>query len=263
MNPEVRYASPNDKIEPEPTPQSFFNRLIGVYFSPGETFQEIGRAPRLLLPLIALVLVTSVASYIVLSRIPEEVSMRIIEQQVQQQVDSGRINQEQANQQKERMIKGMTFFRGVAPFFAAVFSIVMALFFAGLVKLASLIFGGENNFKPLFTVALYSILAVSILSSILFIILVFIKPADEFDWENPIPSNLAAFLSVAGIAGLPKFLKTFLSYVDVFYIWRLILLAIGFAAVSKKLKTSTALTWLVVVALLIALVHSSWMAAFG
>jgi hypothetical protein len=263
MNPEISYASQSDKIEPEPTPQSFFSRLIGVYFSPGETFQEIGRAPRLLLPIIALVLLTVVASYIVISRIPEEVSQRLIEQQVQQQVDSGRINQEQANQQKEQMIQVANFFKRIGPFFAAIGSMLLALFFAGVVKLASLIFGIENRFKPLFTVAVYSILAVSLLSSILFIILVFIKPADEFDWENPIPSNLAAFLSVAGIAELPKFLKTFLSYADVFTIWRLVLLAIGFAAVSKKLKTSTAGIWLAIVTILIALVHSAWMAVFG
>jgi hypothetical protein len=263
MNPEISYASQSDKIEPEPTPQSFFNRLIGVYCSPGEAFQEIGRAPRLLLPVIVLLLFSVVASYIVLNRIPEEVSMRIIEQQMQQQVDSGRINQEQADQQKEQMIKGMSFFRNMTPFFAASFTILMALFFAGVVKLASLIFGIENRFKPLLTVAIYSILAVSILSSILFIILVFIKPADEFDWENPIPSNLAAFLSAAGITEFPRYLKTFLSYVDVFTIWRLVLLAIGFAAVSKKLKTSTAGIWLAIVTILIALVHSAWVAVFS
>jgi Yip1 domain len=263
MNPEISYASQNDKIEPEPTPQSFFNRLIGVYCSPGATFQEIGRAPRLLLPVIVLLLFSVVASYTVLSRVPEEVSMMAMEQQVQQQVDSGRISQEQADQQKEQMRKGVTFFRSLAPFIAAVFSLVLALFFAGMVKLASLIFGIENDFKPLFTVAVYSILAVSILSSILFVILVFIKPADEFDWENPIPSNLAAFLSLVGITGVPKFIKVFLSYADVFTIWRLILLAIGFAVVSKKLKTSTAGIWLAIVMILIALVHSSWAAVFG
>jgi hypothetical protein len=263
MNPEISYASQNDKIEPEPTPQSFFNRLIGVYFSPGETFHEIGRAPRLLLPVIVLVLFSAVASYIVISRIPEEVNVRIIEQQVQRQVDSGRINQEQANQQKEQAIQVANFFMRIGPFFAAISSMLLALCFAGVVKLASLIFGIENRFKPLFTVAIYSILAVSIISSILFIILVFIKPADEFDWENPIPSNLAAFLSVAGVAELPRFLKTFLSYADVFTIWRLVLLAIGFAAVSKKLKTSTAGIWLAIVTILIALVHSSWAAVFG
>jgi hypothetical protein len=260
MNPEISYASQSDKIEPEPTPQSFFNRLIGVYFSPGETFQEIGRAPRLLLPIIVLVAFTLVATYLVAGKMPWET---IMEQQVQQQIDSGRVSPEQGELQKEQMRKFAPITKAVTPFFAAAAVILMPLIFAGIAKLVSLMLVLENNFKSLFAVAIYSMLAVSIISSILFIILLFVKPADDFDWENPLSSNLTALLSLVGMGSMPKFLKTFFTYIDVFFVWRLILLAIGFAAVSKKLKTSTALIWLVAIALIVALGHSSWKAVFG
>jgi hypothetical protein len=260
MNPEISYASQSDKIEPEPTPQSFFNRLIGVYFSPGETFQEIGRAPRLLMPVIALVVFSLAGSSIVTSKMPWESMM---EQQSQRQIDSGRVTPEQGELQKEQMRKLAPFFKFATPFFITVYSIILALILAGVAKLVSLMLATENNFKSLFAVAIYSVLAVSIISSILFIVLLFIKPIDDFDWENPLGSNLAALLPLIGMESTPGFLKTFLTYIDVFFIWKLILLAIGFAAVSRKLKTSTALTWVVIVALMIVLGHSSWAALFS
>jgi Yip1 domain len=260
MNPEISYASQSDKIEPEPTPQSFFNRLIGVYFSPGETFHEIGRAPRLLMPIIALVVLTLVGSSILSSKMPWE---SIMEQQAQRQIDSGSISPDQGELQKEQMRKAAPIFKFATPFLITVYSITLVLILAGMAKLVSLMLAFENNFKSLFAVAIYSVMAVSIISSILFIVLLFIKPVDDFDWENPLSSNLAALLSLAGMESKPGFLKTFFTYIDVFFIWKLILLAIGFAAVSKKLKTSTALTWVVIIALMIVLGHSSWAAVFS
>jgi hypothetical protein len=260
MNPEISYASQSDKSEPEPTPRSFFNRLIGVYFSPGATFQEIGRAPRLLLPIIVSVVFTLGVTYLVVGKMPWEA---IMEQQVQRQIDSGRVSPEQAEMQKEQMRKFAPITKAVTPFLAMAAAILLPLIFAGVAKLVSLMFVFENNFKSLFAVAIYSMLAVAIVYSILFIILLFIKPVDDFDWENPLSSNLAALLSLLGVGSMPRFLKTFFTYVDVFFVWRLILLAIGFAAVSKKLKTSTALTWVVAIALMVVLGISSWAAVFG
>jgi preprotein translocase subunit SecG len=257
MNPEISYASQGANTAPEPKPQGFFSRLIGVYFSPGETFQEIGRAPRLFLPIIALAVFSLAASFAVTTKMPFEA---IMDQRVQQQIDSGKTSPEQGELAKEQMRKFVPIMKWTTPFSITIYVIVLALIFAGLARLASMILGVDNNFKSLLSVSVYSILAVSIISSILFIVLIYIKPLDEFDWENPISSNLATLLSLNGTSGQARFLKTLTSYIDVFFIWRLILLALGFAAVSKKLKTSTALTWLVAVSLLIALCHSAFMA---
>jgi hypothetical protein len=58
--------------------------------------------------------------------------------------------------------------------------------------------GIENQFLPLWAVTIYTILAVSILSTALFLVIVFIKPADEIDMRNPVGSNLAAVISLLG-----------------------------------------------------------------
>ncbi|MGH9803305.1 MAG: hypothetical protein ACRD82_23315 [Blastocatellia bacterium] len=62
---------------------------------------------------------------------------------------------------------------------------------------------------------------------------------------------------------LPKFLHYLLAYVDVFYIWKVILLGIGCAAVSRRMKASTGITYAAMVAVIIALLGGAWGAISG
>ena len=48
-----------------------------------------------------------------------------------------------------------------------------------------------------------------------------------------------------GDDALPKFVIGLANAVDAFAIWKIVLLAIGYSVVSKKLKTGTAASWLV------------------
>jgi hypothetical protein len=123
--------------------------------------------------------------------------------------------------------------------------------------------GIENKYMPLVSVTTYTLLALSIVTTAIFAILLFIKPIDEFDWDNPIGSNLTALLTALGVDGLSKFVKVLLSFVDVFFIWKVALIAIGAAAVSRKLKTSSALVYAGLVASVIALIFATFGAVFG
>ena len=60
MNPELSSASrPADAVEQAPL--NFFSRITGVWFSPGETFSEIGNAKgafgTILTPILALIII--------------------------------------------------------------------------------------------------------------------------------------------------------------------------------------------------------------
>ncbi|HKX29332.1 MAG TPA: YIP1 family protein [Blastocatellia bacterium] len=259
MNPELSYASHSDEAHPEPPPQSFLNRLMGVYFSPSETFQEIGRSPRVVVPILAYLLFTIATVAAFTTRIPMD---RLANQRIDAAVESGRMTPEAAEKQKEQTQKILPYLKFATPFLAGIWSVIVLLVIAGVAKLASMLMGAENGFKALFSVSIYATLAVSIIGGVLFLILLFIKPVDDFDVDNPLGSNLAALLTMANV-GLSKFMKVFLSYVDVFYIWKIILLGLGFAAASRKLKPSTALIGSGVIAFLLALVHASWAALFS
>jgi hypothetical protein len=247
---------------------SFWGRLLGVYFSPTETFSEMGvtlgrggaRITGILLPLMALIILTAAATIVVVDRFPTE---KLMSEQVDRMVEEGKLTPEQAEKQREQMAKFAPYTKIVAPI-AAVFTVLlMSLIFAGVAKLISMVMGIENQFLPLWAVTIYTILAVSILSTALFLVIVFIKPADEIDMRNPIGSNLAAVISLLGVSGLPKFVETFLTYVDVFYIWKILLFGIGFSAVSVKLKASTSIVVCGVIGLLIAIIAAAWAAVFS
>lgn len=264
MNSELSYASQNDPSSdpsvPVVPPKSFFSRLSGIYFSPGETFQEIGRAPKLALPIIALALLTLITTMVILQRIPME---KASNDRIEQMVAENKITEEQAEQQREFMRKLGPVFKYVIPVVAAIFVVLMVLAFAGIAKLISSMMGIENSYAPLLAATVYATLAVSLVGAVVATILVYIQPVEEINAENPVATNLGAILPLIGVTGLPKFVSTFLSYVDIFFIWKVALMGIGYAAVSRKLKSSTAITYVAVVSIFIALIHSTWSAIFG
>jgi Yip1 domain len=239
MNPEISYVSQSDKSSPEPIPQSFFNRLIGVYFSPGETFQEIGRAPRILMPLILLMVIGALSGYLMIDRIGVR---SVLNSQFEPAVASGKMSQEEADKQIEVLSTGVVgvITRYSFPVAGLLNPPILALIVVGICKLIIMLIGGDSRFKPLFSVTMYTLLAVSLVSTTVLILLLYLKPPDEFDINNPIGSNLAAISTLAlGKDGLPKFIMALGRWVDIFFLWILALLAIGYAAVSHKVKAST------------------------
>jgi hypothetical protein len=158
------------------------------------------------------------------------------------------------------MKKFMTISKYVLPIGGTIWAVAMIFAIAGLAKLVSVVMGVENKYMPLVSVTTYTWLAVSIISTAIFAILLALKPIDEFDWTNPIGSNLAALLTAVGVDGLKGFLKGFLSYIDVFFIWKVVLIAIGAAAVSRRLKTSSAMVYAGIIGLVIAVIGGAWAA---
>src|SRR5262249_20525000 len=72
-----------------------------------------------------------------------------------------------------------------------------------------------------------------ILYSLLFILILYLKTPSTVDLENPIATNVGAFLPETS----PKALMAFARSIDIFSIWTLFLISIGFTAVNpKKLK---------------------------
>jgi hypothetical protein len=223
-------------------PRNFFSRLGGVYFSPGETFREIGRSPGVWAPIIALILISALAGYL----LSQKVDMSsLLSGAMEKAVADGSMTQQQADQQMAAMSKlgGVQLIAG-----SAVSNVIIALIIAAIFKLFAVIAGVENRFKALFTVTVYTLIATSIVQSILlFAVLSFRAPAEMSitNMGSVLASNLGALISgVLGDDALPKFLMKLFGWIDVFAIWDIALLSIGYAAVSGKLKTSRVAVWL-------------------
>jgi hypothetical protein len=247
-------------IEPVPQtdvkPRNFFSLLCGVYGSPKATFTEIGRSPRVLVPMIALIVLGLIAGYCMMLRID---IVATIADQVDKAIAAGRLTREQAEQQMALYTKigNIQIIIG-----SAIGSVLSALIFAAIFKMITFFVGAENRFKAVFSATLYALFAVSVVQSALLILILFIKSPGEVDISSVrsvLASNLGAMLeSILGDDTLPKFLAKFFAWIDVFAVWIIALLSIGYAAVSKKMKTSTAATWIVGIYLVIAIIAAAW-----
>lgn len=251
----------SENIADAPAPQNFVSRLMGVFFSPGETFKEIGLAPKVVVPLIVLAILGALVGFAMAERLD---AVKIASMGIEKAVADGKMTAEQAAPQLEAMKKNATIIKATFPLFGVLGSIVTVFAVAGIFKLASLVLGTENTFMPILGVTTYAYLAISIVTSIVLVALLFLKSPDDFDMQNPIGSNLGALLTMfLGKDGLPKFILTLANWIDVFSIWRLSLLAIGYAAVSRRLKTGSAAMTLIVLYVGGALIAATWAAIFG
>ena len=241
--------------------KNFFARFGGVFSSPREAFTEIGLAPRMVIPIIVLFLISVFGGLYMAQKID---TRAVLQAAADQAVRQGRITEEQANQQMAITTAA------VGPFMAVVSGIsvlIICLVIAGYGKLFSMVAGAENSYKNLFTVSLYAMLVVTVVSTVLMVIILQVKGRGYIgaaDLSSIVSSSLGSWIeSAAGADALPKFIMGLAKAVDIFSIWTIALLSIGFSAVSKKLKTASAAMWLVGAYLIIAVISAAFRSMTG
>lgn len=217
---------------PVPAPEaqvsiSPFGRVLGVLFSPKSTFEDIVRKPSWLLPF-AIFVVLVVAVCVCLNM---RVNWRdYISQQIEKSSQASQLSAEQKEQRIESGAK-------IAPVFTYVFGVGLQIIIVLTIALImwgaySLLGGVSTNFSTAMGITTHAFMT-SLVSTPLFILILFLKPYGTVDLENPLASNLAALLPEESAKWLVALCKSF----DIFVFWILILLAIGFSAVNpKKLK---------------------------
>lgn len=207
-------------------------RLFGALFSPGKTFEDIARRPTWLLPSIVLVLASVIASVCLVQRVDWS---DVVRSQIEK---SSQASQLSAEQKEQRVTMGAK----IAPIIAyagGLIGPVILLLVVGLVMWgAYALLGGVNaGFLTSYSITAHSFMT-TLVGTPIFLIILFLKPKGTIDIENPMVTNLAAFLP----ADAAKWLFTLCKSIDIFTIWGLILIAIGFAAVNpKKMKTGKAM----------------------
>jgi hypothetical protein len=263
MTPESNPMSIPSEATPAAENKGFFSRLSGVYFTPGETFAGFKLDKTLFVPIILPILLVmaigAYSNYIVTERIGYE---NILRKTLEPMKEAGWMNQEaydKAIQQATNRTPVQKTLGLISPFLVGGIIVLVA---AGIFQLFCLVMGVETRFKSLLSVTAYTFLAIGLVNVVLLTIIIYLKDPDDIELYNPIGSNLGAVLSMVG-AGLPKFITAFANWIDIFGIWRIALLAIGYAAVSRKLKTSTAAVFLGALYALMALAFAGFASMMG
>jgi hypothetical protein len=254
-----RHSRPQDV--PHDPPKNFIARLIGTWFSPGETFAEMRHSPKLALPIIFMIVFGALSGFAMSRRLDFP---RMMREQFEQRVTDGQMKAEEADEQAKRFASfGSVQFVAIG----ALGGIIGALIIAGIFKLVSMVMGQENTYGSLLAVTVYAFISVSLVSTLVFLVLLYLKDPSELSFnnlENVVASNVASWIAlVAGENALPKFLSKLLSRIDVFSIWILALLSIGYAAVTHRMKTGTAATYLIALYVVYALIASAFGAMFS
>jgi hypothetical protein len=206
-------------------------RMTGVIVNPKRTFVEIARRPTWALPFVAL----CVLSIIVSGLLAQKTDWRsFFERQMSKNSRLDQMPQEQKDRMIENQVKyapKFAFALGVT--FTAVFVLVMTLVYWGAFNL---LYGADLTFKTAVGIVAHAFVPL-IISSLLAIIILVIKPRGDVDPEHFLASSLAAFLP----DDAPKWLEALGQSLELFWIWTMALVATGFSAANqKKIKPSGA-----------------------
>jgi hypothetical protein len=229
--------------------------VIGVFTSPRETFQDIGQRPGWIVPMLIVLLVSLTANVLIGQRVGWE---RIVRQSIEKSSSTQNLSAEQVQQAVDRGTK----FASYGSFGAILIGVplVTALMAAVLMGSVSL-FGGKSTFKQAFSVCAHAGL-VGVIGALFMIIVLYAKPPDEFDVQRPTAFNVGAFLNPETTG---KALMSIATSIDAFTIWTIVLLAIGFSAISgkKSFTTGKAFTAVVLPFVLWVCIKAGWAAMFG
>ena len=210
-----------------PSNESGFARLINVLLSPDEAFASIARRPDWVVPLMLFMVISLVSGYVFAHHVDFIAPAR------EQMEAQGKLTSDQINTQ----LKIAGTISKIAAYCSPVFSAIAFLVVAAVLMLAYRMMGGEGDFGQYFSVTLYAWVPQIIQLVIMTIILAM---RNELTSAGDLPmlvrSNLAFLVDIHE----HQVLFAFLSALDLFTIWSLVLMIIGFAHVSRFSKQKSA-----------------------
>jgi hypothetical protein len=224
--------SPEAQLTPQPSLSSLA-RVTGVFFSPKPTFDDIVRKPSWLLPVLLLTFLSLAVSFAINQRTNWREFMA-------DQIDKSPAGAQLSPEQREQRIEGGAKFSPPFTYAIGLLGPIIAFLIVALVMWGAynLLGGANTNFSTSFAITTHAYLT-GLVSSVLFLLVLLLKPPGTVDLQNPVATNVAAFLS----ADSAKWLVALCKSLDIFSFWTLLLLAIGFAATNpRKLKGSKSLS---------------------
>ncbi len=222
-----------------------WSRLIGAVISPLATFEAIARKPSWLLPILLIVLVNVAVAHRQRPGSALTVPNSAVEQRLKSDPTFQRLTrQQQAQELKEARVVAKYVVAGAIYFGVIVGTPLAFLIIAAVLLFAfNVFFGAGIKFKQSFAVTSYASVPY-LLSSVVTLVLV---------WTHPPGAALTHDLSVLSLAGflsphVSPWLRALARSVNVFDLWTLGLLAVGYtAASSKRVRFGSALAVVVAI----------------
>ena len=211
-------------------------RLFGVFYEPGKVFADVAERPRWLVPLIVGILLAVSLTYAISTHIGWDQTIR------QAFANNSRVADLPADQREQLIARSTKFASIVGWVGAVIFPPLFVLIVAGILTgIFNGLLGTELKFVQMFAITAYAFL-VRGLYNLLLILLLYLKPPEDFNIQVS-PFSPAAYMNRQEN---PKWLMSLAGSLDLFTIWTIVLLAIGFSVAAKKLSFSKALITIVI-----------------
>lgn len=249
-NEQVAPATPEPEPEPVQLPPagpgiSACAAMAGVFMSPREALPRIveKRWPLALVPIVLVAILSLAGSWIFTSKVD---MAQFVRDQIKQSKFASQMSESQIEEAADRAAQRPKWIQPVIGVFVVP---LITVILAAIFWLVLLAFGNEITFGRSFQATAWAFLP-SLITGVIFLVLLFVKDANAIDVQNPIATNLAAIL---GRDSMPKPLYVLLAGVDVFKIWIIALLGIGLAAAGRCRIRTAVLSVTVLYAVWIAL----------
>jgi hypothetical protein len=234
-------------VPAEAPPKGVLSRMVGVIFSPRATFADVAKHPRSL-AVLAICAVIIAGSLFALFR--TEVGQQAwLDQQVQASQAFGRQIPDQQYQGMERIAPFIGYVVGIG--YLIVIPIVVAIVSGILLGIFNAFMGGDATYKQVFAIVTHA----GVISTIQ---VLFGMPLNYFRQTLSPATTLGAFVPFLDETSL---VARFLGAIDLFYVWWMIVLAIGLAVLYRRKTGPIATTFLTlygVIALAYAVVRSAF-----
>ena len=222
-------ANPTSTLPPA-APKNVFQRIVGVLFAPTETFADIVRKPNALAPLIFLVIIGYICTFMLVPIIDWD-------SVIAAQTDAMRAKNPNIDAATLERVESMTRTIGkVTGYVGPLFGVLAWLVVAGVLFLAFRMFGGEGTFGQAFAITIYSWIPLTICSILMTVIAYARGSFNPVMAPVLVKSNPAFLVDMKEHAALFSLLSAF----DLFTIWSIVLLVIGFAVMSRFSKMKSA-----------------------
>jgi hypothetical protein len=222
--------SPPGALPTDTKKKNVFERIAGVLFAPAETFQDIARRPDILGPLLIILLVGYVCTFLVMPKL--DISSITAQQSEQMRKQNPNMGEEQRAQIERMTAASAKVFGWIGPLFGVAWYAIVA----GVMLLAFRLLGGEGSYKQAFSTTLYAWMPLILFGVILGVVVMARGTFDPTTAATLVKSNPAFLVDMKE----QPILFSLLSNFDVFTIWTLFLLIVGFGTLSKTPRAKAA-----------------------
>jgi len=258
--PPPMYSAPLPPPPPEWTGPGLSEpqRLVNVLLAPKKTFEDLKRNPSWWVPWLVTGIFIVIFGVVAVQKID---MVQFLQREIDKSPSAQRRMEQLTPEQREKGLAMQAIGTKVVFYIYPLFTLVGGLIIAAiLMAVYNFMLGAEVPFQRAMAVVFYSYVPLIISTILLTVSVLVSSDANTIDLTNPMPTNPGFFMDPLG----NKFIYAIASSLDIFSIWVVTLLGLGFSTASSNRKPAigTGITTAFVVFAIFVLGRAAWRSIF-